>query len=92
MKIAKDENVHHGGTSGFHMLRMKMMMEQIQNNNKNREDEKCKICYENEGDYLLVPCGHKGLCSRCCDKILTSSSQCPICKTYTYMKQRVHNV
>jgi len=40
----------------------------------------CIICMENEYDVVMVPCGHYCMCHECADKILGSTSKCPICR------------
>lgn len=46
-------------------------------------DTACLICYEREGDHVLVPCGHGGYCQQCAHKVLTNpiaTRLCPICR------------
>ena len=50
-----------------------------------RPDTACVICMENEGDYVLIPCGHGGYCGACARTLLTlgepkSTGVCPICR------------
>lgn len=50
-----------------------------------RPDTACVICMENEGDYVLIPCGHGGYCGACSRTLLTlgaskSTGVCPICR------------
>ena len=37
----------------------------------------CRVCYENEINTVLLPCGHIALCAQCA----TRCSDCPICRT-----------
>ena len=51
--------------------------------NKSENARKCVICLTNETKWILAPCGHKCLCSRCGDNeknIIQKYNKCPICK------------
>lgn len=44
----------------------------------------CVICYEREGDHVMLPCGHGGYCSTCAHTLLRrhlSSRTCPMCRS-----------
>lgn len=44
--------------------------------------ENCSICLETSSNCVLIPCGHKCICSKCSIKLRkTSNSNCPICRT-----------
>lgn len=46
-------------------------------------DTACVICFEREGDHVLVPCGHGGYCHKCAHTLHThpaASRLCPICR------------
>jgi len=46
------------------------------------EDKECKVCFDNQINCVLVPCGHLCVCQDC-SKLLTKhaySAKCPICK------------
>ena len=46
-------------------------------------DAVCVICYEREGDHVLLPCGHGGYCGGCAHRLLKyppSSRLCPVCR------------
>lgn len=36
----------------------------------------CKICFEKQADYAMVPCGHLSYCFEC----VTALSHCAICR------------
>lgn len=43
----------------------------------------CNICFENEGDHVLLPCGHGGYCHTCAHQLLASRAiarTCPMCR------------
>lgn len=43
--------------------------------------ENCSICLETSSNCVLIPCGHKCICSSCSIKLRkTSNSNCPICR------------
>eukprot|EP00929_Paragymnodinium_shiwhaense_P018243 TRINITY_DN12847_c0_g2_i1.p1 TRINITY_DN12847_c0_g2~~TRINITY_DN12847_c0_g2_i1.p1 ORF type:complete len:547 (-),score=94.39 TRINITY_DN12847_c0_g2_i1:104-1744(-) len=41
-----------------------------------RDEDLCKICYDNDIDVVLYPCGHFILCRWCAFKV----SDCPVCR------------
>lgn len=45
--------------------------------------DKCSICFDNNADTAIIPCGHKFFCYDCIDeyKDLYSHRGCPICRT-----------
>lgn len=44
------------------------------------DDHLCVVCLENPRDEVLVPCGHMVLCHFCCEGILASTNECPMCR------------
>lgn len=52
----------------------------IDNIYQTTDDTDCIICMENEYDVVMVPCGHYCMCNECANKILNSTSKCPICR------------
>lgn len=43
----------------------------------------CTVCFEQEGDHVMVPCGHGGFCGGCAHKLLSQASparRCPLCR------------
>ena len=51
---------------------------------KQKTDNVCKICCDNEIDTVLVPCGHIVACGTCAS-ILKREGQCPICKKFIFL-------
>lgn len=45
---------------------------------KKMSSDCCIICFENESNTVLEPCGHDSCCSDCIKKIPTL--QCPLCR------------
>eukprot|EP01084_Bolivina_argentea_P168418 292067_1 len=45
---------------------------------------KCRICYVNDRNILILPCKHQIMCLECYEKL--DSNQCPVCKTYIQTK------
>mmetsp|Transcript_124426 Transcript_124426/g.346394 ORF Transcript_124426/g.346394 Transcript_124426/m.346394 type:complete len:108 (+) Transcript_124426:1-324(+) len=41
-----------------------------------RDEDLCKICYDQDIDVVLYPCGHFVLCRWCAQKV----SDCPVCR------------
>ena len=42
----------------------------------------CVICFEPRFEmFVLNPCGHAKTCEACCDKIVSGSKTCPICRS-----------
>eukprot|EP01112_Ceratiomyxa_fruticulosa_P013418 TRINITY_DN3775_c0_g3_i2.p1 TRINITY_DN3775_c0_g3~~TRINITY_DN3775_c0_g3_i2.p1 ORF type:complete len:571 (+),score=95.95 TRINITY_DN3775_c0_g3_i2:92-1804(+) len=52
----------------------------------------CVICYENERDALIVPCGHLGCCFPCLEALPASRQQCPVCCQAIGAIHRVYKV
>ncbi len=40
----------------------------------------CMICQEKLPDCVFQPCGHGGVCFRCCDELLDHKDLCPFCR------------
>ena len=48
-----------------------------------KKGEACTLCYEEQGDHVLVPCGHGGFCGGCPYRLLsqhTPQRACPLCR------------
>ena len=45
--------------------------------NKDNDEDSCKICFETDRDCVLQPCNHLAICFQCSGIII----MCPICKT-----------
>ena len=43
------------------------------------DEETCKICFQEEVNTVLVPCGHIVACSKCAERL--QEKPCPICKS-----------
>ena len=59
-----------------------------------REQEErmlCVVCLERTRSHVLLPCGHKCLCSSCVDTVLGTGADavCPLCRTPIQKAQRV---
>ena len=53
---------------------------------------KCKICCENIQDqYVIVPCGHTGVCPTCIGHIIEQRDVCPICRHEIMMHIKVYS-
>ncbi|CAD8100434.1 unnamed protein product [Paramecium sonneborni] len=46
----------------------------------NDGDIKCLICFENESGYVLMNCGHGGLCLKCASNLLLRNKECYLCR------------
>lgn len=44
------------------------------------DDHLCVVCLEHPRDEILVPCGHMVLCQQCCQSVMDSSNECPVCR------------
>lgn len=56
------------------------------------QDDACVICFENQGDHVLLPCGHSGYCLICSKALLADSQvskNCPVCRTPVTMFTRI---
>ena len=50
------------------------------NSNEIINDDGCVICMDENSTEILVPCGHLCMCKSCCESLLKSRSNCPICR------------
>jgi Zinc finger, C3HC4 type (RING finger) len=54
----------------------------------------CLVCYEREGNNVLMPCGHGGYCLPCSRRILDHPDPgrrvCPVCRTFIQSAVRVY--
>ncbi|CAD8086503.1 unnamed protein product [Paramecium primaurelia] len=46
----------------------------------NDAEMKCLICFENESGYVLMNCGHGGLCLKCASNLLLKNKECYLCR------------
>ena len=44
----------------------------------------CVVCWDNESNYALVPCGHKIVCGNCAIAVLGGTRKCPVCSHNVY--------
>ena len=44
------------------------------------DSEECIICFSENHEVVVVPCGHFCMCGDCADKIKKSSGKCPVCR------------
>ncbi len=42
-------------------------------------EEECYICYHNFPDAKFTPCGNRGVCCACAQRITRSTGKCPLC-------------
>ena len=48
----------------------------LEENNKLKNDRLCKICFQNDANIVIIPCGHIITCNNC----IMSLEICPICR------------
>lgn len=41
----------------------------------------CVVCQDEEANIAIVDCGHLAMCRTCSDLIMSSSKECPLCRT-----------
>ncbi|ETL96665.1 hypothetical protein L917_05907 [Phytophthora nicotianae] len=41
----------------------------------------CVICFDGPQSAVCVPCGHNAVCMKCAEEILTTTAECPVCRT-----------
>lgn len=41
----------------------------------------CVVCQDEEANIAVVDCGHLAMCRNCSDLIMSSSRECPLCRT-----------
>jgi hypothetical protein len=61
----------------------------IKNLNNTQHDTnipKCSICFENNSNIVIIPCGHVCSCSKCSNNIFF----CPVCRGYCIRKQPLY--
>ena len=49
-----------------------------------RNKRYCLVCWNNESNYALIPCGHKIVCGDCSVSILGGKRECPVCSEKVY--------
>lgn len=59
----------------------------LENSINNIQDNKCKICYTNNINICLIPCGHT-YCSTCIDT--SNNCYCFLCRKEIFSKQKIY--
>jgi len=54
------------------------------------DDILCSICLDNEADHLFIPCGHVCVCMNCSQRVLDTTSTCPLCRLTCTAAYRVY--
>jgi hypothetical protein len=49
-------------------------------NSSSNSIKDCIICYGNDCDGMITPCGHSGICYDCAIKLLKEEKDCHICR------------
>jgi len=44
------------------------------------EKSMCVICWDEENDVVVVPCGHYCMCQTCAEVLQKSTQKCPLCR------------
>jgi len=43
-------------------------------------EKECKICFDNDINMVIIPCGHMCVCKECSKLLTNKNNKCPICK------------
>ncbi|KAJ3926283.1 MAG: hypothetical protein NXY57DRAFT_746724 [Lentinula lateritia] len=49
----------------------------------------CVVCQDEEANIAIVDCGHLAMCRSCCDAIMQSTRECPLCRTRIVTEARL---
>ncbi|KAJ3887020.1 hypothetical protein GG344DRAFT_56437 [Lentinula edodes] len=49
----------------------------------------CVVCQDEEANIAIVDCGHLAMCRSCCDAIMHSTRECPLCRTRIVTEARL---
>ncbi|KAF9448041.1 hypothetical protein P691DRAFT_705667 [Macrolepiota fuliginosa MF-IS2] len=49
----------------------------------------CVICQDEEANIAIVDCGHLAMCRACSELVMTSSKECPLCRTRIVTEARL---
>jgi len=49
----------------------------------------CVICQDEEANIAIVDCGHLAMCRACADHIMSSTRECPLCRTRIVTEARL---
>lgn len=60
-------------------------------NNFEIDKHTCNICFDNEHEVVLIPCGHL-LCSGCCEEYVKSKKKCPFCNKSNISCIKIYNL
>ena len=65
----------------FQLIEQKEINDLEQNVKKEGNQKYCIICFTNNPEIIICPCGHKCICILCYDKLLANAGfkKCPIC-------------
>ena len=75
-----------------------IIVSRIENKNSNdidiitQNEKKCVICINYPQTHIIIPCGHKCLCTECSIKHFEKINICPICRINVQNIQRVFEV
>ena len=77
-KFAKKVSLGMKPVSGHYFKKQNLNISDSQKNIIKLEE--CTICFDRQGDVLIKPCGHSGICKDCILECLKNNILCPICK------------
>lgn len=49
----------------------------------------CVICQDEEANIAIVDCGHLAMCRSCSELVMSSSKECPLCRTRIVTEARL---
>jgi len=49
----------------------------------------CVICQDEDANIAIIDCGHMAMCRGCSDLVMTSSKECPLCRTRIVTEARL---
>jgi len=49
----------------------------------------CVVCQDEEANIAIVDCGHLAMCRNCSDLIMSSTRECPLCRTRIVTEARL---
>lgn len=65
----------------FRLQQLQQQQQQVQPADKDELENLCKICFANDINAVMIPCGHLALCIGCAQSVKTSKSPlCPLCR------------
>ena len=70
----------------------RMMLEKMDETIVSKEAKTCVVCFEEKsGTFVLQPCGHAKTCQNCCDKIVSETKKCPLCRETVSKYQKIYD-